>query len=156
MRVVWFSQKVLQSQHAAMFFLLNWNSSQFHHVQCPFQSKCGNSHLTLVTCRWFWVFLPALNRHVYWIALCHIRLCVFIGEGCLSSQTPAQQQYYHNYLFLRGETRETESESLCHCGSDITNSIVLGWVTCLLSNFLPAGERPFMSRVSLIFLCIKL
>lgn len=66
-------------------------------------------------------------------------------------------------LLKRENWKDRERETLCHCGSEITNSIVLCWVTCLLSNFLPVtaeerkvwrereSERPTVLLVPLIF-----
>ncbi|TNN64909.1 Activating signal cointegrator 1 [Liparis tanakae] len=63
-------------------------------------------------------------------------------DSALALDAPTRQQYNHEYLPERGRTGETESERLsASAGSEITNSIVLGWMTCLLSNFLLATSE---------------
>lgn len=121
---------------------------------------------------WFWVFLPAFLRRAYAIALCHTCLCVCVcsfEKRSLSSQAPTQQcSSITTTISYRGRTGKTESEGVsATAGSEITNSIVLCSVTCLLSNFLLAtseGRKVWRKRgrrgrfsllpVPLIFLCL--
>lgn len=92
---------------------------------------------------------------------CVTRLFVLIIEEILIQPSLTQQQYNHKYL-CQGET---ERESVfATAGSEITNSIVLCCVTCLLSYFLLATSegrkvwrkrnrqaKPSMLPVPLIF-----
>lgn len=110
-----------------------------------FHPNVSTGITTLITFGWF---LNVVAKHspgmsVQFLFFFFTHACVCSSEKrSLSSQARAQQQFNHKYLSWRGRSRETESERLsATAGSKITNSIVLGWVTCLLSNFLLATSE---------------
>lgn len=110
-----------------------------HACCCPNMSTCITS---LITCSWFWVVLPdSPGMPMQLLYVTHACVCSFEKRSSFS-QAQTQQQYNLKYLSYRGRTRETGSERLsATAGSEITNSIVLCWATCLLSNFLLATSE---------------
>lgn len=119
----------------------------------------------LITTSWFVVFFARNPRHAWAIA---------VGHTCLSACVHLRDLYPVELRASSGKTmsisareEETESKSCsATAGSEITNSIVLCWVTRLLGNFLLATShgrgvcrsrrmwREAMLPVLLIFLCV--
>lgn len=123
---------------------------------------------SLITSSWFWVFscssIPQACLSNCFMS--HMPVCVHMRRVLYPAKPRPSSTITTSISPREGEPERQRARGSATAGSEITNSIVLCWMTCLLSNFLRATSegrkvwrkrgrrgRPPMLPVALIFLC---